>query len=81
MADMIVDSTNKNIQEYRAQRTAPLDDTTPYVKETSSTEVYAVFGLRYFRGLFVLNNHRVATIFSEKTGHPAFGATMPRDPF
>ena len=33
----------------------------------------------YFRGLLGQNNHCFEFLFSEKTGHPVFGATMSKN--
>ena len=40
-----------------------------------------IFGLMYFHRLLGLNNHRVANIFSKKSGHPALGAAILRNSF
>ena len=52
-----------------------------YMSQTDNVEMYALFGLMYFRGLLGLNNHRYSILFSEKAGPAVFGATMSRDRF
>ena len=45
------------------------------------TEIYALIGIIYFRGLLGLNNHLHEILFSEKAGHPVFAATMSQNRF
>ena len=48
---------------------------------TDATEIKALFGLMYFRGLMGLHNHSHDILFSENAGHPMFAATMSRNRF
>ena len=41
-----------------------------------ATDIYAVIGLVYMRGLYGLNKHIINLLFSDKKGFPVFGATM-----
>ena len=50
----------------------------PYLKTVDSIDVYAVFSLMFFRGLYGLNQHDIRLPFSDKQGLPIFGATMSR---
>ena len=52
-----------------------------FVRKTDTTEIYALIGIIYFRGLLGLNNHSHEILFSEKAGHPVFAATMSRNRF
>ena len=53
----------------------------PYTKSTCSSEILAVIGFLYLRGLLGLNNHDVAILFCNLTGNPVFGATMSKSRF
>ena len=49
------------------------DDTKPYLRTTNEVEMYAMFGMMYFRGLLSLNHLNVLQLFAEKTGHHVWG--------
>ena len=83
MVRHIVESTNRKIEEAFANlpEEAIDDDTNPYLWTMNEMEMYAVFGMMYFRGLLSLNYHNVHKLFAEKTGHHVFGGTMSRERF
>ena len=80
---IIVKMTNKKIARTlkRLPNEITSSDKYTYLKETDKTELYACIGLMYARGLLGQNNLCINHIFSDKTGHPIFGATMSRDKF
>ena len=51
----------------------------PWIKPTIVFELRALIGLLYFRGLFGMNHHSLNILFSDKAGHPVFGAAISRD--
>ena len=75
MVDKIMTSTNGTIEETIAGLSEEVleDSTKPYIRLTDKCEMYALFGLMYFRGLLGQNKHHVNDIFSERAGHPVFG--------
>ena len=83
MIKIIVKMTNKKIA--KTLKRLPKEITSSgkytYLKGTDKTELYACIGLMYARGLLGQNNLYINHIFSDKTGHPIFGATMLRDRF
>lgn len=81
MVDLVVRETNKKIEVTISKLREPPSDKTTFINTTDEPEIYAFFGLMYFRGLLGLNNHSVDTLFSEKAGHPVFGGTMSRNRF
>ena len=83
MVDTVVQSTNKRIQETINKLGDALedDDTKPFVRTTDAEEIYALFGLFYFRGLLGVNLKAVHRLFSDRYGHPVFGGTMSRNWF
>ena len=83
MVDTVVQSTNKRIQETINKLGDALeeDDTKPFVRTTDAEEIYALFGLFYFRGLLGVNLKAVHRLFSDRYGHPVFGGTMSRNRF
>ena len=78
---LIVQSTNRKIEEVLDDlpEEAVNDSTRPYLRTTTVLEIYALIGLMFFRGLLGLNNHGAKHLFSEKTGHHVFGATMSKN--
>ena len=52
-----------------------------FLYKTDSTEIRALFCLVYCRGLLGLNNHKISILFSQRAGHPVFGATMSGNRF
>ena len=83
MVDTVVQSTNKRIQETINKLGDALedDDTKPFVRTTDAEEIYALFGLFYFRGLLGVNLKAVHRLFPDRYGHPVFGGTMSRNRF
>ena len=83
MVDTLVQSTNKRIQETINKLGDALedDDTKPFVRTTDAEEIYALFGLFYFRGLLGVNLKAVHRLFSDRYGHPVFGGTISRNRF
>ena len=83
MVDTGVQSTNKRIQETINKLGDALedDDTKPFVRTTDAEEIYALFGLFYFRGLLGVNLRAVHRLFSDRYGHPVFGGTMSLNRF
>ena len=83
MVDKIVTSTNGKIEETIAGLSEEVfeDSTKPYIRLTDECEMYALFGLMYFRGLLGQSKHHVNDIFSERAGHPVFGRSMSRNRF
>ena len=76
-----VQSTNRKIEEVLDDlpEEAVNDSTRPYLRTTTVLEIYALIGLMFFRGLLGLKNHDAKHLFSEKTGHHVFGATMSKN--
>ena len=77
IVNLIVTETNKKIAKTVSNLpTGSVEnDEYSHYKDTNCEEIYALFGLMYFRGLLGLNNHRVDMVdilFSEKAGHPVF---------
>ena len=80
MVQDIVNYTNKRITNTLKLIPEHKNETGkyPYLKTVDSVDIYAVFGLMFFRGLYGLNNHDIRLPFSKKQGLPIFGATMSR---
>ena len=74
MMDLVVESTNLKTERTLSKlpQSALNDNTRLYLCSTDKYELYALFGLMYFRVLLGLNNHAVDHIFSEQIGHPVF---------
>ena len=51
----------------------------PWIKPTNLSELRALVGLLYSRGLYRMNYHSLNIWFSDKTGPSIFSATMSRD--
>ena len=83
MVNRIVCHTNKKILSVRNGLTDETlsDDRYTYIGDTTSEEITAWIGLLYLRGLLCLNNHSTESLFSDKTGHPVFSATMSKNRF
>ena len=66
MVRHIVESTNRKFEEAFANlpKEAIDNDTKPYLRTTNEVEMYAVFGVMYFRGLLSLNHHYMHKLFS-----------------
>ena len=83
MIALIVTETNNEIQ--RVRDSLPPDfvnsPKVTYLHDTTISEIYALFGLMYYRGAFGQGMHNVDIVFSEKYGHPVFSATMSRNRF
>ena len=47
--------------------------------DTDTTEIYALIGIIYFRGLLGPNSHSHEILFSGKVGHPVFALPMSRN--
>ena len=78
----IVTITNIKIQKTIGEFSTEIESNKyPHIKEIDVVDLYATFGLMYFRGLYNLNNHDLNILFSEKHGPPPFGATMSRQRF
>ena len=78
MFELIVKYTNARIQQtidnvatHRLE-----NDKVTYLHPTTVAEIKALFGLMYFRGLLGQGLQRSRNLFSDLTGHFAFGATM-----
>ena len=50
----------------------------PHSKDIDLVDLYALYGLLYFRGLYHLNSNDIRLSFSDPRGLPIFGATMSR---
>ena len=83
MVDKIVTSTNEKIEETIAGLSEEVleDSTKPYICLTDGCEMYALFGLMYFRGLLGQSKHQMNDIFSGTAGRPVFGGSMSRKAF
>ena len=83
MMNIIVQHTNRKIQNFRAQCTPELlqNDKVTYLHDTDNVEMSAVMGLMYARGLLGQNMHDLDALFRDKFGHPIFSATMGRNHF
>ncbi|XP_020896597.1 piggyBac transposable element-derived protein 3 [Exaiptasia diaphana] len=83
MVNSIVSYTNKRIFGVRKSLSAETlsDDRYTYIGDTTPEEIAAWIGLLYLRGLLCLNNHSTESLFSDKTGHPVFSATMSKNRF
>lgn len=80
MIEDIVTCTNKRINQTLEAICDEILETGkyPHVKVVDATDIYALIGLMYMRGLYGLNNHSINLLFSDKKGLPVFGATMSR---
>ena len=83
MVNSILRHTNKRIFAVRKRLSAETlsDDRYTYIRDTTPGEITAWIGLLYLRGLLCLNNHSTECLFSDKTGHPVFSATMAKNRF
>ena len=83
MIELVVSCTNIRLESIIIQHLDTIKNNSRYsfLHETDSTEIRALFGLVYFRGLLGLHNHKISILFSQKAGHPVFGATMSRNRF
>ena len=83
MKNIVVTRTNEKIQEFRSKLNPEIltDNKITYLHETNVLEITALIGLIYARGLLGQNHHRRDLLFSEKVGHPIFGATMSKNRF
>ena len=73
--DKIVDCTNTRINETIAR----LQRSDNWVKK-ADREIYALFGLMYFRGILGVNLHMTDRLFSNDS-HFSFGAIMSKNRF
>ena len=80
MVEDIVISTNKRIEQTIAvvgeERLA--SNKYSHVKLVDTTDILALFGLMYMRGLYGLNTHTIDLLLSDRKGIPIFSATMSR---
>ena len=83
MVDLVVSCTNARLENIIAQHIDKIENNSRYgwIRLTDATEIKALFGLMYFRGLMGLHNHSHDILFSENAGHPMFAATMSRNRF
>ena len=83
MIELVVSCTNIRLESIINQHLDKIKNNSRYgfLHQTDSTEIRALFGLVYFRGLLGLHNHKISILFSQKAGHPVFGATMSRNRF
>ena len=80
MVESIVSYTNKRIQTVLDKIPPEHIESGkyPHLKTIDDIDLYAFFGLLYFRGLYNLNHHDINLPFSDTRGLPVFGATMSR---
>lgn len=73
LADVLT-NTNRKINKYLANLTPQMrnSDKTPYLRETSATEIRALLGMPYYRGMLGQNLLDVKWLFGERVGHPVF---------
>ena len=83
MVEIVVESTNERIEDTIDDLGEDLagNDTEPFTCTIDAQEIYALFGLFYFRGLLGLSLNVVLRLFSEKYRQPVFGSTMSRNRF
>ena len=79
MMDIIVEYTNKRIENARLAFRNVSSSTLTFTKNTNHIEIYAFIGLLYVRGLAGMNNHDVAHLYDPIMGPPPFGATMSKN--
>lgn len=76
MLDLVVVHTNeeicRNATNFQNQR---------YISETNKTEILALFGLLYLRGVLKENHTDIEELWSKKYGPPIFRATMTKNRF
>ena len=83
MLDLIVFETNRKIKKFteRFHSRSALDNPYNYLDLTSPTEIQALIGLMYMRGLLGQANHNTENFFHETLGNPVFSATMSKNRF
>lgn len=71
---VVLTNTNRKINKYLANFTPQTrnSDMTPYLRETSATEIRALLGMPYYRGMLGQNLLDVKWLFGERVGHPVF---------
>ena len=83
MIELVVSCTNIRLESIINQHLDKIKNNSRYgfLHNTDSTEIRALFGRVYIRGLLDLHNHKINILFSQKAGHAVFGATMSRNRF
>lgn len=83
MMNIVVTHTNERIQEFRSHLNPEVlsNNKITYLHDTNVMEMTAFIGLLYARGLLGQSHHHRNHLFSEKVGHPIFGATMSKNRF
>ena len=85
MLDIIVIETNRKIEETMVQlQSMPVADSSSryeYMRLTNPSEVLALIGMIYMRGLLGQAHQSINAMFHEIFGNPVFSATMSRNRF
>ena len=85
MLDIIVIETNRKIEETMMQLQSMLaadsSSTYGYIRLTNPSEVSALIGIIYMRGLLGQAHQGTNAMFHEIFGYPVFSATMSRNRF
>ena len=83
MITLIVEKTNKRLEVIIDRCAQKIGNNSRYgfIRKTDATEIYALIGLVYLRGLLGQNNHAQKYLFRDKMGHPIFQAVMSKNRF
>uniref|UniRef100_UPI00358F0E78 uncharacterized protein n=1 Tax=Myxine glutinosa TaxID=7769 RepID=UPI00358F0E78 len=81
MLAVVLTNTNKKINKYLSNLTPEVrnSDKNSYLREASATEIRALLGMLYYRGMLGQNLLDVKWLFGDRVGHPVFGATMSKN--
>ena len=74
MINLIVEKTNKRLEIIinRCADKIANNSRCGFIRKTHATEIYALIGFVYLRGLLRQNNHSQKYLFRDKMGHPLF---------
>uniref|UniRef100_UPI00358EC232 uncharacterized protein n=1 Tax=Myxine glutinosa TaxID=7769 RepID=UPI00358EC232 len=83
MLAVVLTNTNKKINKYLSNLTPEVrnSDKNSYLREASATEIRALLGMLYYRGMLGQNLLDVKWLFGDRVGHLVFGATMSKNRF
>lgn len=78
----IVTCTNSRIRDFLSEKTSTqLAHAQGWIHETDDTEIYALLGVLYARGLMGLSHHDVKILFGGETGHHVFSSAFSQNRF
>ena len=83
MVNLIVEKTNIRLEVIMAACAEKIAGNFRYnwIRKTDATEIHALIGLCYLRGLLGQNNHSRNILFKNEIGHPLFAAVMSKNRF